>query len=152
MRKSKLEMTQEDAYHAFDESPYATLTCIKPNGMPYAVHLSIARSNNTLYFHCATEGEKIDALKHHANVCVASVKQYAYANLSTYYISVIIEGSAKEVHEEQEKIEALRLITKRFVPDQLRSFDEEVVKCLSLCSVYKIEIDSITGKKKLQNT
>jgi nitroimidazol reductase NimA-like FMN-containing flavoprotein (pyridoxamine 5'-phosphate oxidase superfamily) len=40
------------------------------NDQPYVVPLCFAYSNNTLYFHSAGDGLKLEILQHNPNVCV----------------------------------------------------------------------------------
>lgn len=64
MRKKSREMDASWALEVMDRAPYVTVSMTDASGMPYAVPLSLARSDeNTFYFHCATEGKKLDILK-----------------------------------------------------------------------------------------
>lgn len=150
MRKSKYEMSIDDAYSSFDKSPYATLSCVRDNGHPYSVVLSMARNEDVLYFHCANEGDKIDILKQHPKVCISAVETYVYEDLSTYYRSTIMEGTAHVVEDDVEKVNALRMITKRFDPEQMNTVDEVIAKAIHMTCVYKVSIQSISGKHKLK--
>lgn len=150
MRRSKCEITTEEAWQVFDNSSYATLACVKADGTPYVVTLSIARQGSVLYFHCAQEGEKIDALRSHPEVCVSAVSYMENATdaFTTYYSSCILYGIAEEVKKETEKKEALRVICETYTPLMMETFDEAVNQALAITGIYKIHVTNITGKRK----
>ena len=56
MRRTDRETTREEAWRIFDQSAYSVLSMSYRN-RPYATALSVARINETLYFHCARDGE-----------------------------------------------------------------------------------------------
>ena len=61
MRRTDRETTREEAWRIFDQSAYSVLSMSYRN-RPYATALSVARIDETLYFHCARDGEKIRAV------------------------------------------------------------------------------------------
>ena len=57
MRKKSREMDAAWALEVIDRAPYVTVAMTDVDGNPYAVPLSLARTDeHTLYFHCAPEG------------------------------------------------------------------------------------------------
>ena len=50
--------------------------------------------------------------------------------------------------EEEEKIHALRLLCERHVPTNMENFDREMRRSLAVTAVWKVSMDSITGKRK----
>ena len=72
MRRTDRETTREEAWRIFDQSAYSVLSMSYRN-RPYATALSVARIDETLYFHCARDGEKIRAMRENPNVCLHSV-------------------------------------------------------------------------------
>ena len=52
MRRTDRETTREEAWRIFDQSAYSVLSMSYRN-RPYATALSVARIDETLYFHCA---------------------------------------------------------------------------------------------------
>ena len=56
MRKASREMDAAFALEVLDKAPYVTISFTRPNGTPYGVPLSLARTDDkTFYFHCALE-------------------------------------------------------------------------------------------------
>ena len=51
------------ALEVLDKAPYVTVSMTRPDGTPYGLPLSLARTDEkTFYFHCALEGDKLDCI------------------------------------------------------------------------------------------
>lgn len=150
MRRRDREMNTDFAMQVAEKCNYAVLSMILPDGRPYGVPLSICRKENNIYFHCAMAGQKIDALKENPQVslaCVGDVKPYPHG-FTTEYESAVITGVAVPVTEETEKIAALRVLCEKYCPENMNAFEASVTRSLPRTAVWKIEISSITGKRK----
>lgn len=148
MRRKDREVPAEQAYAILDESPYATLAMADHAGIPYCVPLTIARSEDKLYFHCANEGQKLDTLRENPNVCVNFVCQSDPCGFSVRYASAIVHGKAAELTDDAQKREGLRVICERFAAEQMPSFDVYLDRYFPEASVWCIEITSIEGKQR----
>lgn len=150
MRRAELEVTQEEAWSIFDHSQYNVLSCIGVDNIPYAIGISCARIGTTLYFHCANEGAKLEAIQQNPNVCITSIMnvENAVEKFTTYYSSSVIRGVAHIVHDEQSKLEALRCICQKFTPSLMATFEEASSKSMKATTICAIEVSSITGKSK----
>lgn len=74
MRKRNRERDAEWALKVFDMAPYVTMSMLRPDGTPYGLPLSLVRKDEcTFYFHCASEGEKIDCIKSNPTVSLSAV-------------------------------------------------------------------------------
>ena len=60
-------------------------------------------------------------------------------NFTEYFHSAVAVGKAETV-EDDEKIEALRLICQRFLPKFMDRFDEAVARSLSVTTVVRITL------------
>ena len=70
MRKASREMPADWALDIMRKAPYITVSFIRPDGTAYGVPLSLASTDDkTWYFHCAPEGDKLDAIAAHPEVC-----------------------------------------------------------------------------------
>ena len=68
------------ALEVLDRAPYVTVSFTRPDGSPYGVPLSLARTDDhTFYFHGAMEGEKIDCIRHCPVVALSAVTKCAPA-------------------------------------------------------------------------
>ncbi len=119
--------------------------------IPYIVPMCFGYQDNTLYFHSAKEGKKLDILKSNNNVCVEFDSNHELT--STYhpckstmkYRSVIGFGKAALVENPEEKQKALTVIFNQYsseAPHFPRNSVDDTV-------VIKVDIDRISGKQSI---
>ncbi len=133
MRKSMRQMDTRWALEVFDKAPFITMSMTRPDGTPYGLPLNMARKDDTtFYFHCAPEGEKIDCLRHNPMVSLSAVSRCTPKyeeennNFTEHYNSAVALGNAEIIYDRQEKIDALRLICERFLPNHMNHFQEAI--------------------------
>lgn len=156
MRRTDHLKDAQWALEVFDKAPFITLAMIRPDGTPYAVPLNIVRKDSTtFYFHCAFEGEKIDCLKNNSIVSLSAVSRCTpkyeedKRNFTEYFNSAIALGKAEQVEDDEEKIEALRLICERFLPKYMDHFDQAIARSLNKTNVIRITLtEPPVGKSK----
>ena len=70
MRKVSREMPAEWALEVMRKAPYITVSFIRKDGSAYGLPLSLASAEDgrVWYFHCALEGEKLEAIEAHPEV------------------------------------------------------------------------------------
>lgn len=156
MRKSVRLKDAEWAMEVFDRAPYVTVSMTRPDSTPYGLPLSLVRKgNNTFYFHCAGEGEKLDCLRSNPMVSLSAVSKCTPKfeeeknNFTEHYHSAIAIGRAEIVEDDTEKTEALRLLCQRFLPKYIDHFEEAIRRSLSITTVVRITLtESPVGKSK----
>lgn len=144
------------ALEVLDKAPYITVSMCGADGTPYAVPLSLARTDeNTFYFHCALEGKKLDIMRHNPRVCLSAVSKCKPTvgpkdgSFTLEFKSAIAFGIAEEVVDDTEKINALRAICQRFLPDHMDAFDASIARSLSRTAIVKVTLsEPPTGKRK----
>jgi hypothetical protein len=156
MRKASREMDAAFALEVLDKAPYVTVSFVRPNGTPYGVPLSLARTDDkTFYFHCALEGEKLDCIATNPRVALSAVTRCTPTvgpkdgSFTLQYKSAMAIGKAEIVTDRNEKIEALRAICQRFLPKHMDAFDNAIARSLERTAVVKITLtEPPTGKRK----
>ena len=156
MRKASREMPADWALDIMRKAPYITVSFIRPNGTAYGVPLSLASTDDkTWYFHCAPEGDKLDAIAAHPEVCLSAVTKCTPTvgpndgSFTLQYRSAIAFGRAVLVTDVEEKIAALRAISERFLPQYMDAFDEAIRRSLHRTAVVRITLTAPpTGKRK----
>ena len=150
MRRKDREMDRTFALMVLDKCEYAVLATVNPDTSPYCVPVTIARDGDTLYFHCAPEGQKTRNLRGRPAVCLTAVGDTRIPPdaFTTEYESAVVFGTAREITADRKKIEALRLLCQRHVPTNMAAFDEAVARSLSRTAVWSIRMDTVTGKRK----
>ena len=122
-------------------------------GAPYCLPLSLVRVGRSLYFHCAREGRKVQLLRADPRVCVSFVgaDEPAFVEpgeYTTYFASVIVTGTAREVTDEAEKIRALRALCEKLTPGDMAGFETALRRSLAVTAVWRIDLDEPSGKAK----
>lgn len=156
MRKASRQQSTQFTFEVFDKAPYITVSMVRPDGTPYGVPLSVVRRDETtFYFHCADEGDKIDSILTNPTVSLSAVSKCSphyeeeKNNFTEYYNSAIAIGTASIVNDNNEKIEALRLICKRFLPAYMNHFDEAIKRSLDRTTIVRITLsEPPVGKSK----
>ncbi len=156
MRKASREMDAAFALEVFDKAPYVTVSMTRPDGTPYGLPLSLVRTDDrTFYFHCALEGEKLDCIGHQPNVFLSAVTKCAPTvgpkdgSFTLQFKSATAKGTAQLVSNREEKIEALRAICQRFLPQHMDAFDDAIARSLEHTGVVKITLtEPPVGKRK----
>lgn len=156
MRKASRQMDAAFALEVFDKAPYVTVSMMREDGRPYGLPLSLVRTDeNTFYFHCAMEGEKLDCIAHNPTVFLSAVTRCAPTvgpkdgSFSLQYKSATAIGKAEMVTNKEEKIEALRAICQRFLPKHMDAFDDAINRSIERTAVVRITLtEPPVGKRK----
>lgn len=150
MRRRDRQISCGEAYTIIDKAAFGIMATVDGDGAPYAVPLNFVRDGDALYFHCAMEGHKIDNLKERPRVCITFVGDVSFPekHFTTIYESAVLFGKAEEISGKTEKIDALKRICERFIPRNMDAFDDAVNKQIDVTSVWKIKIESVSGKQR----
>lgn len=149
-------MDSEWALQIMHKANFITVSFTREDGTAYGLPLSLAcTDDDTWYFHCANDGEKLDAIRHNPNVCLSAVTRCQPTvgpkdlSFTLQYKSAIAFGKAEIVTDEEEKILALRAICERFLPQNMSVFDASIARSLARTTVVRIKlIEKPTGKRK----
>ena len=122
---------------------------LSEENQPYVVPLYFGYKGNALYFHCASQGKKLDILKKNNNVCFEVdidcevVKANKACDWGMKYKSVIGFGKAMFIEDIESKRKALDVIMRQYCEKSFE-YPEDAVKNTV---VIKVEIESMTGKQ-----
>ena len=156
MRRSDRAQPREFSLELIDRCTNGVMAVSTGENTPYCLPLSFVRIGDSLYFHCARQGRKVDLLAQNPRVCVTFVGGDAPAFVpphmyTSYFQSAIVTGTACEVTQDEEKIAGLRALCQKLTPDFMgEHFELAIEKTLSVTAVWRIDIDDITGKAKLK--
>ena len=156
MRKASREMPAEWAIEVLKRAPFITVSFTRADGTAYGLPMSMACTDDrTWYFHCALEGEKLDAIRAHPEVCLSAVTKCQPTvgprdgSFSLQYQSAVAFGRTEIVTSDEEKILGLRVISQRFLPHHMDAFDASIARSLSRTAVVRITLTATpTGKRK----
>jgi nitroimidazol reductase NimA-like FMN-containing flavoprotein (pyridoxamine 5'-phosphate oxidase superfamily) len=117
---------------------------------PYVVPLCFGYKDNTLYFHTAMKGMKMDFLEKNSRVCFEFDLDHEIVTSSNpcdwgiKYRSVIGFGKAAFLEDKELKNKALEIILNHYGAKGPFSYDEKGFK---KTAVIQVDIESMTGKK-----
>lgn len=153
MRRKDREMDRNFALEVLDICEYAVLATVNPDGTPYCIPISIVREKDFVYFHCAQQGQKIENLHWSPTVCLTAVgaTQIPPDTFTTEYESAVVFGVAEEVTDDAEKRRALWQLCRKYVPTNMEAFNDAVEKSLFRTAVWKIHLETVSGKRKKYN-
>ena len=149
LRRNDRAMPQDEALALLDEADYGILSTVSENSEPYGVPLNSCFTDNSIYFHCAREGQKLNNLEHNQKVsfCVVGKTQLMPEKFSTIYESVIVFGNTEEVFA-AEKQNALEKLLQKYSAEFLEPGKKYIKKSQAEARVFKINLSRMTGKAR----
>ena len=153
MRRHGQQLTEAESRAILERGSSGVLAVLGDGDYPYAVPLSYVCCGDTLYFHCAKAGHKLDAVRRHdkASFCVIGQDQVVPAEYTTYFRSVVAFGRVREVTGTEEFQRAICLLADKYAPQESdvrrdRAIEKEVP---ALC-ILALEIEHLTGKEAME--
>jgi uncharacterized protein len=149
MRRAERQISKEEALIILAKAEFGVMSSISDKGSVYGVPLSFCVIENDIYFHCAVEGRKLNNMEYNSKVsfCVVGKTEVLPARFSTKFESVIVAGRSSEVFSD-EKLKALEGLILKYSPEFHQSGLEYISNQDARTRVFKISIDSISGKAR----
>ncbi len=148
-RRKDRALSRQEALSILSSGEFGILSTVGANGQPYGVPVSFCLIGESIYFHCAIEGHKLNNISSNRRVsfCVVGRTQVQAEAFSTIYESAIVTGKASEVFD-AEKQDALVGLLKKYSSAYLEEGMKYIGAKRERTRVFKVSIDSITGKAK----
>ncbi|MHB0978939.1 MAG: pyridoxamine 5'-phosphate oxidase family protein [Thermoleophilia bacterium] len=156
-RRKDRVVPEEEAWDLLRRAEYGVLSTVSEDGIPYGVPLNYCVVDDSLFFHCALEGRKIENLEHGASqgasqgasvsFCVVGDTEVMPEKFGTKYESAIVAGRVEEVFGADKRI-ALEGLLRKYSPD---FFDEGLGYITTLgekTRAFRIRIDHVSGKAR----
>ena len=118
-------------------------------GYPYAVPLSYVWKDGKLYFHWATAGHKLDAVRRdsRASFCVVDQDRVVPEEYTTYYRSVIVFGRVRLLDDPAEKRRAAELLAEKYRPGFPEEMAAEIDGAWERLCAAELTAELVTGKQ-----
>lgn len=147
MRRKDRLITEEETMDILENGEYGIVSTVSLENQPYGVPVNYCIFDNCIYFHSALEGKKIDNLTHNPRVsfCVVGKTEIQSDTFTTTYESCIVHGLVSEASNE-EKQKPLKELVHKYSPDFVSQGIENIQRAYDKVRVFKISINSITGK------
>lgn len=153
MRRKKQLLPQDMTEEILRRGTSGVLALAGDGGYPYAVPISYVYDGEKLYFHCAKNGHKLDAIRREdkASFCVIAQDRIVPEEFTTYFRSVIAFGRIRVLEDETEKQSAIEKLALKYAPDStLEDRQREIQReWIPLCML-EMTIDHLTGKEAIE--
>lgn len=146
IKRIEKQLSEQEVLEILNSCDYGFLA-IGGSGYAYGVPINYVYLDEKVYFHCASEGYKLDRIKENNKVSFTVVAKHEVLSdkFTTAYQSVIIFGKTEQAFNE-EKLSALTAFIEKFSPDYIKEGKKYIEKAAEKTTVYSITIDHVTGK------
>lgn len=153
MRRKKQQLSEEETLEILRTGKTAILGLSGDDGYPYTVPVNYVYADGKIYFHGAKTGHKIDSIKRNSKVslCVIEKDDIVSEELTTYFKSVILFGTARILETEEEIFHAAEVFGLKYNPNQ-EAVDQEIHREWNALCCVEISIDYVTGKEAIELT
>jgi nitroimidazol reductase NimA-like FMN-containing flavoprotein (pyridoxamine 5'-phosphate oxidase superfamily) len=155
LRRKEKEITDIDEMRAIVSSARFAAVALCREGEPYIVTMNHGwdAGSETLYFHCAHEGKKIDFINANQRACATVVEDHGYkqGECDHAYRSVVMNGRIEVVGDLEEKKHGLEVLLEHQEkePDPIRKRTLPDDAAYDRVGVLKMLVEGMTGKQGL---
>ena len=152
MRRHRQQLSREECERILGRCTSGVLALTGDGGYPYAVPLSYVYADGAIIFHSAVEGHKVDAIRRDSrcSFCVIEQDEIKPAEFTTYFRSVIAFGRIQILEDDNEKVQALRLLGSRYSPGDEHGLQREIDKSLDHVLLLRLDIEHMSGKEAIE--
>lgn len=152
MRRKRQVLTEEESIAILQKTTAGTLALLGDNDYPYAVPISYVYHEGKLYFHSATSGHKVDAIRRcdKASFCVIDKDDVQPEKYTTFFRSVIAFGRIHIIEDEAEKLNMIRMLGNRYNPNHDEALQQEIESGFSHMLGIRFDIEHLTGKEAIE--
>lgn len=152
IRRKEKEITEkEEMIKILETAQYITIAMCEDNE-PYLATLSHGydRDRHCIYFHCATDGKKIDILSSNNLVWGQALidKGYVQGACDHLYATTQFKGTVTFIEDNNEKVHALKTMIRALDDNPEKLMAEQITdKSVARVGVGRIDIEYMSGKK-----
>ncbi|MBP5687385.1 MAG: pyridoxamine 5'-phosphate oxidase family protein [Muribaculaceae bacterium] len=151
VRRQDRLLDEARAREILASAEYGYLSMIDMDGKPSGVPVNFVwDGEDSIYFHCADEGKKINILECHdiVSFCVIGKVNLLPSQFTTEYESIILDCETTICTYEEEQLSALELFLKKYSPNDLDTGMKYARKSLFRTCIVRLDIISWSGKCK----
>ena len=147
LRRIKQAATEAECLSILDSAQRGVLSVIGENGYPYGLPVNFIYHDGKIYFHCAREGHKLDAIRANEKVCFTVLSEPVRNEGEWWYCltSVIVFGRAREVADPSEAEPLLRALCAKYFPEGY-DIEGDIQRNGPKALIIEITPDHISGK------
>ena len=150
LRREDRRLDDDAAMALLKRGEYGILSTSDKDNTPYGIPVNYVVMEDGIFFHCATEGHKLDNITSNKGVsfCVVGKTELIPEKFSTRYESVVVSGAADVIEAEVLKKKALRALVAKYAPDHIPAGDAYIDKLKDQTAVVRIQIEKLAGKAR----
>ena len=147
MRRSKQALPEEECFRILGNAYRGFLSVNGDGGYPYSVPINFVFEDGKLYFHCAKEGHKLDAIRACDKACFTVLDEPEKEPGDWWYHvkSVICFGRVGIVDDEQERMDRLRSLAGKYFPAGYDT-ESDILRNGPKAEILAFTIEHISGK------
>ena len=152
MRRFKQQLPDEECVAILNEAYRGFLSMVGDGGYPYTIPVNFVYGEGHIYFHCALEGHKVDALKACDKACFTVIDQPVQEPGDWWYHvrSVVCFGRISFVEDAEEHLSKLRMIGNKYFPEG-HDMEGDIQKNGPRTAILDLRIEHMTGKRVKEN-
>ena len=155
MRRFRQQLKDQDCIAILNKNTSGVLALLSKDGYTYALPISYVyeESDNTVYFHSALSGKKLEDIEYHSKVsfCVIDQDQIVPEEFTTYFKSVIVFGTIHIIKNENKKREALYKLADKYSPEESsESVNHEIDTQINRTLIMTLKVETMTGKQAIE--
>lgn len=152
--------SKEKIFKFLNEQDTGRICSIDKEGYPQIIPMNFVYTNDVIYMHSHTKGEKIENIKRNTKVGFEVDKSLEFlpsyftdpvdaSQADTLYISIVIKGIATVVSDRNEKTLALNALMKKYQPEGKYQSITPDMKVLDEVAIIKVIPVTMRGKYKI---
>lgn len=158
MRRKQSKLTEKsEIEQILTKGRVGRLATLGEDGYPYITPVNYVYWQDSIYFHCALKGEKLDNIYRNSKVCFEVDFPLAYldtgfensmpaCDVGQFYQCVIIRGRAELVADLEEKVGALNeLMASHEDVEEFTAITRET-RGVAACAVVAVRVESLSAK------
>ncbi|MCI9040302.1 pyridoxamine 5'-phosphate oxidase family protein [Dubosiella newyorkensis] len=153
MRRSRQQLSEQETIKILENATSGVLALFDADDYTYALPISYVYHGNEIYFHSASSGHKIEAIKHHQKVsfCVVAQDKIVPEKFTTFFKSAIVFGTIEIIEDEAEKRKAIECLSKKYSPHETEErTQQEIDRFWKQLTMLKLNIEKISGKQSIE--
>ena len=148
MRRFKQATEPQENISILQTAYRGFLSVIGDGGYPYAVPMNFVYADGKVFFHCAKEGHKLDAIRSCDKACFTVLGNPVQEPGDWWYhvTSVICFGRVRILSDEAERLLRLRQLGRKYFPDTY-DLEGDMKKDGPHAEILEFTIEHCTGKR-----
>jgi uncharacterized protein len=151
-RVAKRARYDRDTVHAILDEGLVCHLGFVADGQPYVIPTAYGRADDLVYIHGSSASRALQIAAAGLPVCLTVthvdgiVLARSVFNHSMNYRSVVVLGVAVAVRDEDEKLQALRVLTERLVPGRWADARSPNTKELRATTILRLQLEEVSAK------